>query len=920
MTLNTANPNIQILKTHISLVDHIRSSGIELKAHGKDLIGLCPFHNDNNPSLVVTPSKNLWHCMGACNTGGSVIDWVMKYHGIELKEAIEKLIINYSHLFNGNGKKIIHDGITNSQELLNSMSNPIEESEKQKILKRCIDYFHRNIKQKPEALNYLHNRGLIHSKLLDEFKIGYADSSFTEKLPIGREGAELKKKLKQIGILTQTGRLFFNGCIVFPFFNSDSYIMNVYGRTITYRKKHPSHLYLAGANKGIFNHKALLSRDIILTESVIDALSFWVHGFYNVTCTYGANGYIKEIPEILKESGIDRVFLAYDNDEAGNKAVDTLSFSLAGYGIEAYKISFPKRLDANDYINRVKAPQESLKLLIQSAQLINDIKTAKKEKGRQLFKDILTNGKKSIPENKGILEKKDGAWYYHAGSRLYKILGLEKNLNAETLKIYLKVNTKNKFHLDNNIDLYASKDRKSFIKNAAEELELELDVIKKDVGNIIKMAEAKQAELIKESMRKGEGERIKISEQEIKEAITYLKDPDLINNIIEDFKKCGIVGEEENSLNGYIAATSRKEDRPLAVIIQSSSGAGKTTLMDAVINFIPDEDVVKFSAMTGQSLFYMGDKNLKNKILAIVEEEGAERASYSLKVLQSEGKISIASTGKNPETGRMVTQEYIVEGPVMLMITTTNYDVDEELLNRCIVLTINESREQTKKIHKIQRKLETLDGMFMELDRESITKLHQNIQRLLRPIRVHNPYAKYLTFIDTNYRARRDQLKYLTLIRTITLLHQYQRKIKTTHKNGRIIEFIETTIEDIELANRLAGKIFGTILNELPHQTRSVLNKIYEFVKRECLLHKIEQEDFRFSRREIREYLNTGLTQLRVHINRLVDYEYLVVHKGRKGQSFIYELVYNAEGEENLIIALGLFDTAKLRKKIRSKT
>src|SRR5208282_2565081 len=130
---------------------------------------------------------------------------------------------------------------------------------------------------------------------------------------------------------------------------------------------------------------------------------------------------------------------------------------------------------------------------------------------------------------------------------------------------------------------------------------------------------------------------------------------------------------------------SRELDRQLGVLVQSSSAAGKSSLMDAVLSFMPEEERIKYSAMTGQSLFYMGETDLKHKILAIVEEEGAERATYALKLLQSEGALTIASTGKDSSTGRMVTQEYRVEGPTMICLTTTSVKIDEELLNRCIV-------------------------------------------------------------------------------------------------------------------------------------------------------------------------------------------------------------------------------------------
>ena len=110
-----------------------------------------------------------------------------------------------------------------------------------------------------------------------------------------------------------------------------------------------------------------------------------------------------------------------------------------------------------------------------------------------------------------------------------------------------------------------------------------------------------------------------------------------MERVVEDI---AIVGERINKLVGYLAMVSRKLDEPLAIIIQSTSAAGKTTLMDAVLSLVPPEDLVKYSAMTGQSLYYLGETNLQHKVLAIVEEEGAERASYALKLLQSEHQLT----------------------------------------------------------------------------------------------------------------------------------------------------------------------------------------------------------------------------------------------------------------------------------------
>ena len=280
-----------------------------------------------------------------------------------------------------------------------------------------------------------------------------------------------------------------------------------------------------------------------------------------------------------------------------------------------------------------------------------------------------------------------------------------------------------------------------------------------------------------------------------------------MERILEDFGKCGVVGEETNKLVGYLAAVSRKMEEPLAVVIQSSSAAGKSSLMDAVMGFVPEEEKVAYSAMTGQSLFYMGATDLQHKVLAIAEEEGASHASYALKILQSAGELTIASTGKDPQTGRLVTQEYRVTGPVMVMMTTTSIDIDEELLNRCLVLTVDEGAEQTKAIQDLQRASRTLAGRRVRHQRGRLMAVHQNAQRLLRPVTVVNELAPSLVFASHAARMRRDNKKYLTLIDTIAFLHQHQRAVKTDAESG--MRYIEVTESDIEIANRLCAQSAG---------------------------------------------------------------------------------------------------------------
>jgi hypothetical protein len=316
--------------------------------------------------------------------------------------------------------------------------------------------------------------------------------------------------------------------------------------------------------------------------------------------------------------------------------------------------------------------------------------------------------------------------------------------------------------------------------------------------------------------------------------------------------------------------------------------------------------------MTGQSLFYMGETDLQHRILAIAEEEGAERASYALKLLQSEGELTIASTGKDPNTGRLVAQEYRVQGPVMLFLTTTAIDLDEELLNRCVVLTVDEDREQTRAIHRLQRERQTLAGLLARRDREQVLKLHRDAQRLLRPLLVANPYAPDLTFLDDRTRTRRDHTKYLTLIRAIALLHQYQREVKTIEHAGQRVEYIEVKLDDIALANKLAHQVLGRSLDDVPPHTRRLLALLHEMVAAACAAQNVEQSAYRFTRKTVRDATGWGDTQLKVHLQRLVELEYLLVHGGR-GQH-VYELVYDGQGQGGERFLTGLIDPEKLRR------
>jgi hypothetical protein len=193
-------------------------------------------------------------------------------------------------------------------------------------------------------------------------------------------------------------------------------------------------------------------------------------------------------------------------------------------------------------------------------------------------------------------------------------------------------------------------------------------------------------------------------------------------------------------------------------------------------------------------------------------------------------------------------------------------------------------------------------------------QLHRNAQRLLRPLLVVNPYAEQLTFLDDRTRTRRDHLKYLTLIRTIALLHQYQRPIRTAEHQGRAVEYVEVTLEDIALANELATEVLGRCLDDVPPQTRRLLDLLDAMVTEGCRRQGVDRADYRFHQRQVREFTGWGNTQLKVHLKRLVELEYLLAHRQRDSRRLAYELLYQRPGEGSDRLLAGLIDVERLRR------
>jgi DNA primase len=872
----------KIRQTH-DLKQVIESHGIKLKKKGANYVGLCPFHEEKTPSFSVNPKTNLYHSFG-CNAGGDVIGYICKKEGISVSGAVDKL--------RGQKPEKKSKKSSDSGSFINRTH----------LLNRVVSFYHKTFCEDLRALEYLHARGITDNAIFSDFTIGYSNGTLLNTIP---DEGDIREALKEIGILNERGNEMFYGYAVFPIFDVNKDCVSLYGHKIT--DGEPAHVYLPGPLRGILNYQAAnRSKSIIITKSVMDMLTLYNAGFKDVLPCCGEQGFNPEQLEIITKSQVKEVYICFGKNDVGNNGAKTVTVQLKGKGIKPYIVQLPA----------IPLPTNESKVDINAFfRLTADAPT--------VFEDLLreSNSRASIRSDKIVnreqkaYERTDTGLVVQYEDRRYDMRGIVRE--GVKLKATIKA-TKQKpgdkappFHLDT-VDLYSNRSRLFFAKACAVLFTEKEELVADDITKLIDLAETWMPE------KKDTSFIPKMTKEEEDEALAFLKDPELFSRILADFETVGITGEDANKLMGYLSATSRKLDEPLSVLVQSRSAAGKSTLQDAVLSLIPPEDYIKYTRLTGQALFYKGEDSLVHKLLAIEEEHGARDASYSIRNIQSSKYLSIAATGKDSATGKLMTEEYKVKGPVSLMITTTEVELDYETSNRFIILTVDESKEMTERILRKQRENETIEGLLKKTKTEHVTRRHHNAQRLLRPLHIINTFALHLTFPSESLRARRDHKKYLGLIKAIAFLHQYQREIKTVTFNGSSIQYIEVTLNDIEKANTLAGEIFGRTLDELSPPSRLLLKMIHDMVESECKRLNIESKAYRFTRKNIREWTKWSDFQTKCHVRQLEDLEYIYSISGKKGKEYVYELLYPGGGENGKPFLMGLTSIEQLKEKVKN--
>ncbi len=849
------------VKAKIDIVSLFEYFGTHLEKKGKSHTGLCPFHDDKNPSLSVDQEKGLYNCFG-CGESGDVFDLVKVVKGFSFTESLAFL-----KEYSGNGQIKITSGtkekpLLKKAEKLPAVNPPVisqkapetqavvsPEAEKTKIpgisLYTVQEHYKKSLLKSPAANNYLKSRGFTDYSLYERFGLGFADGSLLTRI-----SEKQKEELKILGIITDKGREFFSGCITVPLIDEAGKVLSFYGRAINNSKK-IKHLYSPGEHKGLVNRKAAVvyREEIILTESVIDAISLIQTGIENVIPCYGVNGFTYEHLSLLKNERVKTVVIAFDADTAGRDGSEKLSDKLIKEGFSVKIIEPPAGKDWNEGLIKGLKKEEITTILHQTKVL---------------------KPKEEVKED--FIAKKEGQKYLFTISGVsYRLLGV-KEMFVSTLRVNIRAEkleeTDTGKYLDN-VDLYSARSRSLFSSGVSHVLTIETVRIEKD---LIRIVEYLETERDKKLLTNDEAIP-ELTEEEKRLGMEFLCDPDIFNRIVSDTEVLGYVGEAINKQLIYLAASSRKLPDPISVIVVSQSSAGKSYLIDTVKKLIPPEEVVSMTSLSDQALNYLDEDALLHKFLVMGEAVHSEAVEHQLREMLSAHELSRLVTMKDPKTGelrsRMVRKEVIVSA----VMSTTNNNINPENASRSFVVNTDESEEQTRAIHATQRKKYSVER-FTEKENliPVIIKTHYAAQRLLTMRIIVNPFAVLLDFPSSLMRSRRDHERFIDLISSVCFLRQFQKE-NTTTPDGVI--YIECDLDDYKTAYGIMIHILPSTLTNFPKSAGQLYKAVRSIIRKKAKEDNLLPSEVSVSQREIREASEFTQRFIKRYMKVLIDYEYL---------------------------------------------
>jgi hypothetical protein len=709
----------------------------------------------------------------------------------------------------------------------------------QEVLERYISLCQTNLENDSRVLSLLRKRGIREHFLFTNFRLGYAGGNLAE---VVGEDKDSHERLEALGVLLN-GKECLQHRLIIPIENENKAAINLVGVSLHPQAKNR---VVALNDAGIFNQAFLAKTpEIVGTEDPLEALLLIQQDVPNTTFLFGND---EKYTSFFTSYGIRRVVFTFDGRAR-------LFYELTRSGVSARRV----QLDPEKMLGKA---------------------------GREYLQEVLDSPESNTLSEDNIQEIENG-FLFRFPHLSYRVIANFSDTTV-SLKANIKAHTDSDVFVDS-IDLYKNRDRQNFIFNLMDRFSLRDQIqLENDLNQMIEIIE-KHRERRQSDKKKV---RPELTDHQKQAGLRFLSSPQLVDELDADYTELGYVRERKNKILLYLVMTSRLMDNPLHSIVISRSGAGKSLLVEITEQLCPPEDLHSVSDLTSQALYYFGQDDLKNKFIVVGEKEGTEGSDYPLRELISRKSITKAIPMKDPASGQIKTVSITVNGPMSLVETTTNGEINPENLNRCFVLGIDESEEQTRLIHDLQRRNYTLEGQLRKRQLHKILEKHIYAQRLLRKVLVVNPFAELLSFPSSKLKTRRDHEKFLRLINTICFLHQYQRKVKTKKiDDGEPIEYIECTLNDYAVAYELLSDgVLDHTLDDLPTPARKLLELTKKYLHRRAQTEQVPTEKIVFERKDIREYTSWSFAQVRNNFRVLRDYEYIQLIKVKNGLANQYRL------------------------------
>jgi DNA primase catalytic core len=843
------------IKGRVDIVMLFDSFGVELTAKGKGFAGRCPWHDDKEPSLSVDREKGLYHCFG-CGESGDVVSLVQKVRSVGFRDALEYLK-THTGSTPSNGKRA-------SRRMDRASAATQASGSLRFILDEVAARYASDLLTHPEAKAYLASRGLDQAQLITDFKLGYCAGTLGGSLSEAQ-----KAELARLGILRASGGEHFKGCIVVPLLDEQGHVAGFYGRRIT-ANSGPAHLYLPGPHQGLLNRAAakVYREELILTESVIDALSLVALGILNVIPCYGVNGFTEEHAKLLHGERVKTIAIGFDNDEAGRTASESLAERLVSEGFTVKLITPPTGKDWNEALLAGLTKETVHELLAQATVRKPTLESAASFQ-------VTRQGPRYIFENPALR---------------YRLLGVRPSF-VSSLRVNIRAECASVSFLDN-VDLYSARSRALFSAAASAVLSLEPSRVEKDLLFIVDHLEAERD---RELLQANPSERRELTEEERRAGMELLQSPDLFDRIASDLAALGYVGEELNKQLLYIAASSRKMADPISVVILSQSASGKSLLVESVRRLMPPEDVVAVSSLSDQALNYIGEGGLLHKFLILGEAVHSEVVEHQIREMLSSHELSRLVAMKDAKTGELSSRT--VRSPVVVasVMSSTRTEMNPENASRAFLVNADESREQTRRIHESQRGKYSLERHSRERSLiPRITEAHHAAQRLLAARVIVNPFASKLVFPDSLMRSRRDHERFVDLIAGVCHLRQFQKQEKESRDGGtgETVRYIECDLTDYKIAYTILCATLPATLSSFPPSAIELYEAVRSLLREKANREGLKVIEVSVSQREIREATGYNQRWIKRYLQLLGEWEYLQVAGSRsRGSRNAYRLL-----------------------------